>query len=77
VGRFAYSLGFVVGGLVGRVLGILVEKQAIESAQRQTRDEYERALRRWEQAWYCRKHDVVFFEGEKSTHSPAEFQKLL
>jgi hypothetical protein len=37
---------------------------------------YRQRLDQWEQAWYCRKHDVVIL-GDSKVLSPAEFRSLM
>ena len=43
----------------------------------QAQEDYQQALSRWQAAYYCGGHDVVFVPGEADTWSPALFGQVL
>jgi hypothetical protein len=75
-------LGFVAGSVVGFAYGasrsamIVSVAEGVADAKRQSPD-HMRRLERWEQAYYCLKHDVVILPCEGETFSPTEFSHLM
>jgi hypothetical protein len=80
--------GLVVGVVVGIVYGALRGPRAAPmmgtSTASATSGEgnghsaaYRQRLDRWEQAYYCRKHDVVILPDESKALSPTAFRSLM
>jgi hypothetical protein len=61
---------------IGLSVGIMAEMMNYWE-HLQARDDYHRALARWKAAYFCGRHAIVFFVGERRTYSPQQFAALV
>ena len=83
-GRIAYLwagidwlLSMLVPSAIGWVAGAVIACILKARLRQRRRPEYLRKLDRWERAYYCEKHNLVFIPGDDWSGSPTDFRGLM